>query len=612
MDRSYAGQVALKPLSRADSLDLVRSVPGRLDQPVADAIVTKADGNPFFLEQLAFDAGEARGTRSAEMVPSTIRDVVMARIDRLPNDAKRLVQTASVIGREFSLRLLRMVWQGNGPIEPHLRELIRLEFIHERFDSESTAYFFRHALTQETAYASLLKRYRTTLHAQVGKAIEELYEERTNEVAERLALHFGRSDDAEKAVDYAILAGEKSQRRWANGEAVAYFDDALSRIGAMPDTTANRLRRIDAVLKQAEVKYALGQYSEHIQALAEIRSIVDESDDPRRRATWHYWTGFLHSVTGGQPQVAIEHCREAALIASASGLDEIDAFAGSCLAQVYLIAGRPRDAVEAGERALASFEARGDRWWAGRTLWHLSGAANYLGEWGASLDYCRRGLEHGIELGDLRLKAVGWARMGRAHIERGDIERGLQCCDEALALEPIPRDAAWARAVRGYGKIRAGRIDEGVAELSEALAWFENSRMRFTHIIGTVWLAEGHLRRGDRASPRPLIDYVLATSRATGYSQFEGRACWLMGQCLAAEAPASAEEYVETAMRIFEEIGARNDLARAMVTRAGLRRSAGDTVAARQLLFEAFAIFESLGAGDEQARVGQTLAALPT
>ncbi len=545
-----------------------------------------------------------------EMVPSTIRDVVMARIDRLPNDAKRLLQTASVIGREFSLRLLRAVWQGKGPIEPNLRELIRLEFIYERFDSEQTTYVFRHALTQETAYASLLRRYRTTLHAIVGKAIEELYEERTNEVVERLALHFGRSDDVERAVDYAILAAEKSQGRWANSEAVAYFDDALRRLDAMPDANANRLRRIDAVLKQAEVKYALGRYTEHIEALAQIRGIVDDSEDPRRRATWHYWTGFLHSVTGGRPEVAIEHCREAASIASASGHDEIDAFAGSCLAQVYLIAGRPRDAIEAGERALASFEAQGNRWWAGRTLWHLSGAANYLGDWEASLDYCRRGLEHGIALADLRLKAVGWARMGRAHIERGDVESGLECCEEALALDPIPRDAAWARAVRGYGKIRAGRFDEGVAELSQALAWFESSQMRFTHIIGTVWLAEGHLRRGDRASLRPLIEYVLRTSRATGYRQFEGRACWLMAECLATEAPLSAEEYVETAMRIFEEIGARNDFARAMVTRAGLRRSAGDAAVARHLLDEALAIFETLGTTDEEARVGQTLAAL--
>jgi tetratricopeptide (TPR) repeat protein len=155
----------------------------------------------------------------------------------------------------------------------------------------------------------------------------------------------------------------------------------------MPDAEANRLRRIDAVLKQAEVKYALGRYAEHIQALDGIRRIVDETGDPPRSAAWHYWTGFLHSTSGGRPEVAIEHCREAAKIASAAGLDELNAFAESCLAQVYIVAGKLHDAVEAGERALSSFEAQGNLWWAARTLWHLSAAANCLGEWDAGLGY---------------------------------------------------------------------------------------------------------------------------------------------------------------------------------------------------------------------------------
>ena len=118
---------------------------------------------------------------------------------------------------------------------------------------------FRHALAQETAYASLLERYRRVLHAAVGTATEAFFEDRIGEVTDRLAFHFGRSDEAEKAVDYAILAAEKAQRRWANSEAVAYFEDALRRLESMPDSEPNRLRRIDAVLKQGDVKFALGR-----------------------------------------------------------------------------------------------------------------------------------------------------------------------------------------------------------------------------------------------------------------------------------------------------------------------------------------------------------------
>lgn len=609
-EKSHAATIALQPLSRAESLDLIRAVPGRRDEQTTEAILAKADGNPLFLEELSLDAGEARGTRAAGAVPNTIQDVVMARIDRLPAETKHLLQTAAVIGRDFSVRLLQAVWPGAGAVEPHLAELVRLEFIHERADPVRPGYVFRHALTQETAYHSLLERQRRAMHGRVGEAIEHFYEGRIEEVAERLASHFGSSGDNEKAVDYATLAAEKSQRRWANAEALSYFDGALRRLETMPDSAPNRLRRIDAVLKQAEVKYALGRYAEHIQALANICAIVEETGDARRRATWQYWTGFLHSLTGGRPEIAIEHCREAARIASAAGLEEIDAFAQSCLAQIYMLAGRPRDAIAAGERALASFEARGNRWWAGRTLWHLTAAANYLGDWEASLGYCRRGLEHGIALDDLRLKVNGWTRLGNAHIAQGDLDRGIECCEKALALAPIPRDAAWARAVRGYGKIKAGQIEDGIAELSEALAWFERSQMRWTHVIVAMWLAEGHLRRGDPASARPMADYILTTSRTAGYLQYEGRGCWLLAECLAAEAPDEAKACVERAIEIFEHIGARNDLGKALATHARLCLESGDPMTARRLLKRAMAVFEALHTIDELDRVKQVLVSL--
>lgn len=611
-DRSYAVQMLVQPLSRDDSFDVVRSVLNveRIIELATEEIVAKADGNPLFLEQLTLHAGEARDLRSVLMVPDTIHDVVMARIDRLPDELKQFLQLASVIGREFSLRLLSAICRGTEPLETLLRELCRLEFVYERVVADGSMFVFRHALTQEAVYGSLLERQRRIHHGAIGQALEALYSGRVDEVAELLAFHFGRSGHTDKAVDYAISAAVKAGRAWANSEALTYFEGALRRLATLPDTKLNRLRRIDAVLKQAQVKYALGQYSEQIRALEEIRQIVDETDDPHRRATWHYWTGFLHSVSGGRPEVAIEHCLEAGKIASASGLEEIDAFAASCLAQVLMVAGRLHDALEAGERAVSSFEARGDPWWAALTLWHLTAIANYLGEWEASLDYCRRGLEHGIALNDVRLKAVSWTRMGVAHIARGDLERGLQCCNEALALAPIPRDVAWASVVRGYGKIKAGHPNAGISELSEGLAWFESSRMRWTHVIGAVWLAEGHLRHGDCATARPLIEDLLSTCRSAGYFHYEGRASWLMGECLARESAAAAEDYIETAMRIFEQVGAQNDLAKAMVTRAALRQRAGDVATARQLLHQAKAIFRALGTVHEPIRVEAALAAL--
>jgi len=605
-------EIRLDPLSRDDSLHVVRSVlQGEpIAEPLTEEIVVRADGNPLFLEQLALHAGEAGDDQSDLTVPHTIHGVVMARIDRLPEATKQLLQTAAVIGREFSLRLLRAVWHVRGPLESQLRELSRLEFLDEWPDDEGTAYVFRHALTQEAAYGSLLERHRRNTHGAIGHALEQLYTGRTEEVAELLALHFGRSDDAEKAVDSAILAAEKAARGWANSEALTHFEEALRRLGAMPDLQSNRLRRMDIVLKQAEVKYGLGEYADQIAALQAIRYLVDNTDDPRRRATWHYWTGFLHSVSGGQPEIAIGYCQEAVKIAAASGLEQINAFAQSCLAQIHLIAGTPREAIEVGERAVSSFESHGNPWWAALTLWHMSSSANYLGEWNLSIDYCRRGLQHGITLQDVRLQVVSWSRMGSAYIQRGDLDRGLQCCDEALALGPIPRDAALTRAIHGYGEIKSGKVAVGIAELSEALGWFKNSQMRYTYLRYALWLAEAYLYQGERTRSLALTEDGLSECHETGYRHLEGLWCWLMAECLAVETPAVAEDHVETAMRLLGDAGAQNDLARAMVTRAGCRERAGDADTARQFLDAAGAIFRQLGTRDEPARVEAALAAL--
>jgi len=613
LDGSDAGQLTLRSLSRADSLDVVRAARGDLETQVTEAIIAKADGNPLFLEQLALHAGETPDERPA--VPNTIHDVVMARLDLLPEETKRLLQAASVIGREFSKHLLRWVWHGAGPIERHLHELVRLEFIDERSGDEPAGYMFRHALTQEAAYSSLLERYRRPLHAAVGKAIETLYGERVDEVVEQLAYHFNRSDEAERAVDFGIQAAEKAQRRWANSEALAYFNAAARRLDDMPDTEPNRLRRLDIVLKQADARYSLSQYNEHLKALEDVRGIVEQTDDPQRCAAWHYWSGLLHSVTGSRSEIAIRHCQEAAKIASGNGLHDVEAFASACLAQVCIIAGRPRDAVEAGERALAYFEARGDRWWAARTLWFLSTAAIYLGQWEASLGYCRRGLDHGASNNDdprfRSVEPVGWWKIGFTYIEQGDVEKGLECCDKALGFASIlPRDTAMASAVRSYGEVKAGRLEAGIAGLREAVAWLDRSGFRYTYLTNALWLAEGYLRQGDLAGARALIQHILDTSKASAFPLVEGRACTLMANCIATEDRAGAEHYAESAMQIFERVGARNDLGKAIFVRAALRQRAGDGETARRLLKNAGMLFQELGTLDETARVLAGLAAL--
>jgi class 3 adenylate cyclase/tetratricopeptide (TPR) repeat protein len=593
----------------------------RVSPALLELLAEKSEGNPLYVEEIlhqlqetggiVVEDGEAR-LRSAEVkVPATIHDIIAARIDRLAEPLKLTLRGASVVGRRFGTSLLsRVIEEPAVAVRGNLKELHAVDFVFPSAQDPEPMFSFKHALTQDVVYTSLLERRRRRYHAAVGTGLEELYAGRLDEVVELLAHHYGASAEDEKAVDYALLAAEKAQRRWANVEALAQFEAALARLASMPDTETNRLRRIDAVIKQAEVKFALGRHAEHVEALDGIKDLVETVADPPRRATWYYWTGFLQSLVGGHPEKPIAYCREALAIADASGFDGIRPYAECCLAHVLMAAGDLRGAIEVGERALATFEARGNIWWACRALWALSPVANYLGEWQRGLEYCRRALEHGQAVNDLRLKVVGWWRTGSAHIYRGDPERGLRCCEEALALSPIAFDAAMVRAVRAYGLVKAGQVAPGTAELGEAVAWFARSQLHYTRSLFTLWLAEGHLALGERSQARAALDTVLTTTRENGYRHLEGMAERLLGEALGPEDPTAAE-HLDLANRILEEVGARNEVAKVLVARAACHRAAGDLAAARAALKQALAIFTSLGTVDGPPLVASLLASLP-
>jgi class 3 adenylate cyclase/tetratricopeptide (TPR) repeat protein len=523
-DKSFFTQISLRPLPDHASRALLRSTPagGGLSEEAVGAVLARGEGNPLFLEELARSVSEVAGDRDA--VPTTLQGVLAARIDRLRDDAKHLLQAASVIGREFGAGLLASVWSGRAEPESLLRELVNLEFLHVRPSGPTHEYVFKHALTRDAAYDSLLEGQRRRYHGAVGAALEQAYDDRRLEIAELLAHHYGRSGDPQKSVDWTLAAAEKAQRRWANAEALAFFQAALDQIATMPDTTANRLRRIDAVLKQAEVRFASGQHTEELRALEDIEGIVEETADPPRRAAWHYWMGFLHVLTGGSLDRSRDHCRNAGAIAEAEGLDEMRAFVGTCLTQVHVCSGSLLDAVEAGERALAIFERSDNRWWACRALAQLSSAANALGEWERGMGYCRRALEHAVALEDLRLRVSALIRLGSTCIQRGDWPAGLRYCDDAAALGPGPYDAAAVNAIRGYGLVKAGDQPTGIALLEEALAWYERSRLPYTSCQFGLWLAEARLLAGDVTGARRVARQVLNTSERSGYGHLQSLA----------------------------------------------------------------------------------------
>ena len=277
---------------------------------------------------------------------------------------------------------------------------------------------------------------------------------------------------------------------------------------------------------------------------------------------------------------------------------------------MYAYAGRLHEALEIGERALPVFEVGGNVWWACRTLWALSLTAIPLGEWAKSLDYCRQALEHAQAVNDRRLKVVGWWRTGWTHIQQGDAETGIRCCEHALALSPSPFDAAMTKAAQAYGLVKTGKIDVGIAMLTEAVEWFEKSRLPFTRAWFALWLADAYLFVGEASRARALAEDVLPTVRDAGYRYFEGMAERLLGASLVTADPATAAQHLDIGRRILEEVGARNEVAKALVAEADLRRAARDLTGARERLARALAIFEALGTLDEPPRVRAALGAL--
>jgi predicted ATPase len=160
---------------------------------------------------IVVEQGEARLSSASITVPATIQDIIAARVDRLAQLLKQTLQGAAIVGRRFEVSLVgRVLGVAGEKVDAHLRDLHGLDFVFPSAEGPVRTFSFKHALTQEVVYAGVLERRRRLYHAAVGSGLEELYAGRTDEVVELLAYHFGRSAEAEKAVDYHLLAAAKA------------------------------------------------------------------------------------------------------------------------------------------------------------------------------------------------------------------------------------------------------------------------------------------------------------------------------------------------------------------------------------------------------------------
>jgi class 3 adenylate cyclase len=256
-NKTYYTQLRLDPLRQEEAGELLTALLGDNPalQPLKQFILEKTEGNPFFMEEivqvlveqgiLVHDPNVGAGLRPAPTVrpgtdlhiPPTVQAVLASRIDRLPTEEKELLQTLAVIGKEFSLGLLKQVVdQSEDTLQRLLSHLQAAEFIYEQPAFPELEYTFKHALTQEVAYNSLLIERRRVLHERTAQAIEGLFHFGLEDHYSELAYHYSRSGNTQKAVDYLQLAGQQAVQRSANAEAVTHLTTALEFLETLPDT----------------------------------------------------------------------------------------------------------------------------------------------------------------------------------------------------------------------------------------------------------------------------------------------------------------------------------------------------------------------------------------
>jgi class 3 adenylate cyclase/tetratricopeptide (TPR) repeat protein len=596
LDKSYAAQLALRSLAPHDAFTVVRSTSQRAALPEhrARLIVEKAEGNPFFLEELTRAVLGHAEFQTALTVPDTIQGVLMARMDRLPEVSKRLLQTASVLGREFSPRLLEAIWDGPRPLGPLLQELKQLEFLYERSGSEGLLYVFKHALTQEVAYETLLTTRRRALHAVAGRALEALYVDRLEEVYDRLAYHYARTDEADKAVAYLTSFAEKAARSYAHAEAVSALQEALSCVERLSGGPLDRLV-LELTLRQAHSLYFLGRFPESLELLLREQERLTQLQDPTLAGPYYFWLGHTYSYLGDQ-ELATQSAQRAIAVARQCGDEVTMGKAYYVLARSGFWSGQFLQGVEYGRQAVALLERTAERWWMGQAHWAVGANYGFVGDFAPAVEAARRAHAVGEALGDLRLQTYAAWTIGWIEVMRGDWEAALQACQRGLERSPDPLSTAMALAFLGYAYLEHGDASQAILLLEQAVQQFSQFRFRLPQGWFTLYLSEAALVSSDLGKARALALQGLEIAREVKFAYGVGLGQRVLGRIAQASgALAEAATYLTEALQSFASIQARFDMGRIHLDLAALTHDAqGHPEVAATHLTEAHALFTAL------------------
>ena len=524
-DRSYVTQITLAPLAAADGEAMVNATARETQVParVSAEILARAEGNPFFLEELTravLEHGPEHG------VPDTVHGVIMARLDRLPETAKQLLQTASVLGREVPLRLLTRVWQGAPQIASELEELCRLEFLYEQTgDGDDRVFVFTHALTQDVAYDSLLSRRRRDLHLEAARALEALYAGRLDEMTATLAHHYVRTDLIEEAVTWLMRAAEKAARVYANAEAILHLDLARRRVERLPEGTRRDRLELDVALRHAHSLYFLGRWKDSVDILLPHEARLFRLGDPAITAAYAFWLAHIYTRLGDQ-RGGTEQARRAIDAGTTAGEAATVGKAYAVLGFSEHWSGNTADGIAHVEKAVRILRRHPDQWW-WLGMAHIYLAMNHVlaGDSDAAVAAGRCADDVGLAMGDPRLRNyAGWVT-GWAELSRGQHEVAIAACRASLEHAPDRVSRAYASLMLAFALLKHGDHREALERLHPTLVElgafpFPQWEALASVLIGEALRLDGRLddareatRRGVEIASRVGYPYVVSLGR---------------------------------------------------------------------------------------------------
>jgi predicted ATPase/class 3 adenylate cyclase len=577
--KTYYTQLRLDPLPPVSADALLQALLGNDSSlaPLTQLLIARTQGNPFFLEESVrtlVETGVLVGQPEAYrldaplptiQIPATVQAVLAARIDRLPSEVKRLLQTAAVIGTEVSLPLLQAIADvPDAALQRHLAHLQATEFLYETRLFPECEYTFKHALTHEVAYGSLLQERRRLLHARIVEALEQRHADRLAEHVEPLALHAFRGTVWDKAVTYGRQAGIRARDRAAFRTAAMCYEQALEALGHLPETPDTWGLAIDLHLDLAGgALLQLGEYERGLALLREDEALTRAHDDQARLARvlaqvtvmLRFRAEFAGAIAAGQESLAL---------ATTRGDLALQVEASYFLGQAYWPIGDYGRAAELLRQNVAALEPgtgrpdlqiRSQAW--------LAFTLSQLGQFAEGRRQGEEALRHATAEGRGNEPMMATCFLGRLYLAQGDLEAAIRVLDQSLALCRAADDWNIGRGTAaglGYAYALVGRLAEGRALLEEVLRESRHSGVLQAQSLYVAWLSAVCLLAGRVDEAMQHARQALALARQYGERGFEAEALCQLGAVHAQADPpevTQSEARYREALTLAEALGMR-------------------------------------------------------